>query len=134
MDFKKITEQAWKIYCKDTAGSMDVRDYWEDLPPRVQLIFLDKAVMANEWRNFFKDIRWAVGGMAASSLLNTFAINVYMGIATITGGTAFILFLRLLVNRWKYQSELSFVRMYQELEEAKQRKNEYARELGWPTT
>ena len=34
---------AWGIYCRETAGSMDARDFWEDLPPRVQAIFLAKV-------------------------------------------------------------------------------------------
>jgi len=36
-------EQAWQLYCKETAGDMDVRDFWHELPPHVQQIFLDKV-------------------------------------------------------------------------------------------
>lgn len=37
-------ELAWALYCKETAGDADVRDFWEALSPRVQGIYLDKAV------------------------------------------------------------------------------------------
>lgn len=39
-----INDRAWEIYCEDTAGSMDVRDYWEQLPLEVQTIYIAKAV------------------------------------------------------------------------------------------
>ena len=38
-----LERRAWDIYCRDTAGSMDVRDFWCELPERVQAIFLDRA-------------------------------------------------------------------------------------------
>lgn len=34
---------AWKMYCAETAGSMDVRDFWEELPERVQAYYLKSA-------------------------------------------------------------------------------------------
>jgi hypothetical protein len=43
---KKLTpleRAAWECYCQDTAGDMDVRDYWEQLPRRVQEIYLAKV-------------------------------------------------------------------------------------------
>lgn len=38
-----LESRAWEIYCQETAGSMDVRDFWWELPEHVQSIFLDKA-------------------------------------------------------------------------------------------
>lgn len=40
----KLEELAWDIYCKETAGSMDARDFWEELPERVQRMFIEKAL------------------------------------------------------------------------------------------
>lgn len=37
-------ERAWRIYCAETSGGLDVRDFWEELPPQVQKIYLEKAV------------------------------------------------------------------------------------------
>lgn len=37
------TELAWQMYCRETAGSLDVRDYWEDLPEKVKAVYLAKA-------------------------------------------------------------------------------------------
>ena len=34
---------AWEIYCRETSGSMDIRDFWNELPEYVQHIFLKKA-------------------------------------------------------------------------------------------
>lgn len=36
-------ERAWQLYCRETAGSMDVKDFWSELSPSVQRIFLDKS-------------------------------------------------------------------------------------------
>lgn len=36
-------EKAWKLYCLETAGSMDVRDFWSELAPRVQAYYLAKV-------------------------------------------------------------------------------------------
>ena len=38
-----LIDKAWKLYCEETAGSMDVRDFWEELNPKIQKIYLDKA-------------------------------------------------------------------------------------------
>jgi hypothetical protein len=40
---KKTQEIAWELYCNETAGSMDVRDFWEELPETVQQLYLQKA-------------------------------------------------------------------------------------------
>ena len=34
---------AWEIYCFETRGSMDVKDFWSELPEYVKEIFLYKA-------------------------------------------------------------------------------------------
>ncbi len=36
-------ERAWHLYCLDTAGDMDVRDYWDALSPRVKAHYLNKV-------------------------------------------------------------------------------------------
>jgi len=36
-------QQAWRLYCDETAGSMDVRDYWHELSPKIQEMFLAKV-------------------------------------------------------------------------------------------
>ena len=38
-----IEELAWKKYCEDTAGDMDVRDFWEELPESVQQRYIAKV-------------------------------------------------------------------------------------------
>lgn len=38
----EIEAKAWKLYCDETAGSMDVRDFWQELPLYVQHIYLEK--------------------------------------------------------------------------------------------
>ena len=40
----KLEQLAWEIYCEETAGSMDVRNFWEELPERVQRMFIEKAL------------------------------------------------------------------------------------------
>lgn len=47
MDYKE--ECAWNLYCEETAGSMDVRDFWWELPKDVQQIYLDKVEL--NWIN-----------------------------------------------------------------------------------
>ena len=32
--------KAWETYCEETAGSMDVRDFWCELPAHVQRRYL----------------------------------------------------------------------------------------------
>jgi len=36
-------QKAWELYCKETAGDMDVRDFWWELPVKVQLFYLDRV-------------------------------------------------------------------------------------------
>jgi hypothetical protein len=38
----ELERTAWELYCKETAGDMDVRDFWWELPVDVQLLYLDK--------------------------------------------------------------------------------------------
>lgn len=35
--------RAWKLYCEETAGSMDVRDFWHELPSSLQMVYLSKV-------------------------------------------------------------------------------------------
>lgn len=36
-DLRKAVERmAWELYCKETAGSLDVRDFWFELSPAMQ--------------------------------------------------------------------------------------------------
>jgi hypothetical protein len=35
-------QAAWELYCEETAGDMDVRDFWWDLPAKVRELYLDK--------------------------------------------------------------------------------------------
>ena len=37
------TALAWYMYCVETAGTMDIRDSWEQCSPYIQSIYLDKA-------------------------------------------------------------------------------------------
>lgn len=44
--FVKLTlmeQTAWKLYCEETAGDMDVKDFWHELPHSVQQIYLRKV-------------------------------------------------------------------------------------------
>lgn len=34
---------AWLIYCTETAGTLHVADYWDDLPEKVKAIYIAKA-------------------------------------------------------------------------------------------
>lgn len=36
-------ELAWSLYCSDTKNDFDVRDFWQELPARVQGFYLIKA-------------------------------------------------------------------------------------------
>lgn len=38
-----LETEAWQLYCKETAGSMYIRDFWEELSPNVQKMFLDRV-------------------------------------------------------------------------------------------
>jgi hypothetical protein len=42
---------AWELYCEETSGDMDVRDYWCDLPEPVQKMYLEKAKKARDYWN-----------------------------------------------------------------------------------
>ena len=39
-----IDKLAWHLYCRETAGGLDVADFWDDLPERVKKIYRDKAL------------------------------------------------------------------------------------------
>jgi hypothetical protein len=36
-------QRAWELYCAETAGDMDVRDFWWELPAKVRMRYLDKV-------------------------------------------------------------------------------------------
>ncbi len=38
-------EEAWKLYCKETAGDMHVADSWEQLSDKVKAIYLNKVTL-----------------------------------------------------------------------------------------
>lgn len=40
---KTLEEQAWLLYCEDTAGGMDVKDHWDELPYDVQELYLSRV-------------------------------------------------------------------------------------------
>jgi len=44
MNKETIIEEAWNLYCKETAGSFDVRDDWEHLRETVQEYYLHRVV------------------------------------------------------------------------------------------
>ena len=44
-----IEDRAWLLYCEDTAGDMDVRDDWNQLPSRVQEMYIKKAAATNDY-------------------------------------------------------------------------------------
>ena len=41
--YPKRIQQAWDIYCKETKNDLDVKDFWEELRPDIQKIYLNKA-------------------------------------------------------------------------------------------
>lgn len=41
-------KRAWELYCKETAGSADARDFWDDLPPKVRDLYLRKTMTEKE--------------------------------------------------------------------------------------
>jgi len=45
-----LIDKAWRLYCEETAGSMDVRDFWEELSPRVQALFISKVLLEERSR------------------------------------------------------------------------------------
>lgn len=40
---EELKKQAWELYCKETGGGMDVKDFWEELSRPVQLIYINKV-------------------------------------------------------------------------------------------
>ena len=38
-----VRDLAWSLYCEDTSGDMDVRDFWDELPSHVQAHYITKA-------------------------------------------------------------------------------------------
>jgi len=40
---KEIEKKAWELYCKETAGDMDVKDFWSELRPDIQKIYINKV-------------------------------------------------------------------------------------------
>lgn len=44
----ELETKAWERYCEDTAGSMDVKDFWEELSPTIRSHYMN--IVANEPR------------------------------------------------------------------------------------
>lgn len=47
-----LEEKAWSIYCYETRGDMDVRDFWWELSDYIKKQYISKAGMAlvlEEW-------------------------------------------------------------------------------------
>ena len=88
----------------------------------------------SELPEFFYDCRWALLGFACSSVLNCFAVNVRMGVATLCAGTAVVLTIRLVLHPWIRHVQRDIDQGKRDLAAAIERKNELARELGWPTS
>ena len=44
---KSNETKAWELYCKETAGSMDVKDFWNELSPSIQQRYLDKVKLSD---------------------------------------------------------------------------------------
>ena len=38
-----LEEKAWLLYCQETAGCMDVVDFWEQLGPNQRAYWLEKV-------------------------------------------------------------------------------------------
>ncbi len=36
--------KAWILYCEDTAGSLHIADFWHELSPEVQSLYLEKVI------------------------------------------------------------------------------------------
>lgn len=36
-------ERAWELYCRETRGSLDWRDYWVQLSPEAQQHYLERT-------------------------------------------------------------------------------------------
>jgi len=39
-----LEDLAWDLYCEDTAGDLDVRDYWEQLSVDTKTIYIQKVI------------------------------------------------------------------------------------------
>lgn len=37
-------QKAWTLYCKETAGGLDVRDFWSELSPEMQAHYLARVL------------------------------------------------------------------------------------------
>lgn len=53
---KELIESAWQLYCEETAGDMDVKDFWTQLPKNVQKLYIDKIIERNKTCIYQKDI------------------------------------------------------------------------------
>ena len=43
-DTTALEEAAWELYCEETAGDLDVRDYWDQLSVSVKIIYISKII------------------------------------------------------------------------------------------
>ncbi len=43
MSLTELEQAAWELYCDDTAGGMDVKDFWWKLSVEVRVEYLHKA-------------------------------------------------------------------------------------------
>ena len=51
----RLEQIAWDLYCEETAGSMDARDFWRELSTPVQQLYLRKAQQAMAGTNWPMD-------------------------------------------------------------------------------
>lgn len=42
-EYSPDIERAWQLYCKETAGGMDVRDFWHELSEEMQQYYLKRV-------------------------------------------------------------------------------------------
>lgn len=47
----ELEHKAWNLYCDETAGSIDVRDFWAELSKSVQKVYLQKAKLGTQEPN-----------------------------------------------------------------------------------
>jgi hypothetical protein len=47
---EEIIEKAWLLYCEETAGSFDVRDYWEQLSENVREYYVHRIIFNTDIR------------------------------------------------------------------------------------
>lgn len=43
----ELEVRAWERYCSDTAGDIDVRDFWCELSPAMQAHWINKVTYEN---------------------------------------------------------------------------------------